>query len=82
MKTIAIIVLAAITVAGTALAATDGKTGDTRTKPSSFVPHPRSNRHVYGTPIQAPIVGRAKAHHKSTPQKPAVHPKDKASKSP
>ena len=81
MKTIAITVLAAVALAGPALAVSDGKPGDARTKPSSFVPHPRSNRHVYGTPIQPPIVGRAKSHRKPAPQKPSSRPKDKAKKS-
>jgi hypothetical protein len=81
MKTIAVAVLAAITFAGPVLAVTDGKPGDARTKPSSFVPHPRSSRHVYGTPIQPPIVGRARGHHKAALQKPPLRPKDKARKS-
>ena len=29
------------------------------TKASSFAPHPGSKRHVYGAPIQSPILGRA-----------------------
>jgi hypothetical protein len=82
MKTIAIALFAAITVAGPALAVTDGKPGDSRTKPSSFVPHTRTNRHIYGTPIQPPIVGHAKSHHKPAPKKPPVHPNGKAIESP
>jgi hypothetical protein len=82
MKKIVIAMLAAITFAGPALAATDGKPGDSRTKPSSFVPHPRTNRHIYGTPIQQPIVGHAKPHHKPAPKKPPVHPIENAAKSP
>jgi hypothetical protein len=39
-------------------------------KPSSFVPHPHSNNHVYGSPIQPAIVGRAKiSHHSNAPRK-------------
>jgi hypothetical protein len=43
---------------------------DSRAKPTSFVPHPHTNTHVYGTPIQPAIVGHAKtSHHKQTPKK-------------
>ena len=41
-------------------------------RPSSFVPHPRANHHVYGAPIKPAIVGRAKtSHRKHTPKKPS-----------
>jgi hypothetical protein len=73
MKTVVFAMLAAITIAGPAPAFADGKPVDARTKPSSFVPHPRTNRHVYGTPIQPPVVGHAK-HHKPAPQKRPIHP--------
>jgi hypothetical protein len=54
------LVLPALSVAGT----------DARAKPSSFVPHPHSKTHIYGSPIQSAVVGHAKtSHHKSTPKK-------------
>lgn len=44
---------------------------DSHTKPSSFVPHPHTNNHVYGSPIQPAIVGHRKAsHQKHVPKKP------------
>ena len=39
-------------------------------KPSSFVPHPHTNHHVYGAPIEPALVGHAKtSHHKPAPKK-------------
>jgi hypothetical protein len=39
-------------------------------KPSSFVPHPHTNQHVYGSPIGPAIVGHAKtSHHRHAPKK-------------
>jgi hypothetical protein len=39
-------------------------------KPSSFVPHPHTNNHVYGSPIGPPIMGHAKtSHHRHAPKK-------------
>jgi hypothetical protein len=43
-------------------------------KPTSYVPHPHSNQHVYGAPIQPAIMGRAKTHHQHAPKKPVSHP--------
>ena len=55
--------------------AADGST-DTRAKPSSFVPHPHTTSHVYGSPLQPAIVGHSKAsHHKNTPKKQPSNPK-------
>jgi hypothetical protein len=70
MTKFAIAVLAAIMLMQPALSVAGGKATDSREKPSSFVPHPHTNHHVYGTPIQPPIVGRAKTSHiKHTPKK-------------
>jgi hypothetical protein len=68
MSRIAIAILAAVALAGSALSiAADRPAGGVKT--SSFVPR-HSNRHVYGTPIQKPIVGRARIiHHKPVPKK-------------
>jgi hypothetical protein len=70
MKKFAIILLAAVTLMQSALSVAGDKSTDSRPKPSSFVPHPHSNTHVYGTPIQPAIAGHAKtSHHKHTPKK-------------
>ncbi|HEY6620378.1 MAG TPA: hypothetical protein VIY68_12590 [Steroidobacteraceae bacterium] len=75
MKQFAVIVLAAVLMQPALSAATD-KSTDTRPKPSSFVPHPHSNSHVYGAPIQPAVVGHAKtSHHKHPPKKPSSTPK-------
>ncbi len=34
------------------------------TKPSSFVPHPHSAHHVYGSPVHSAIVGHVKKSHR------------------
>jgi hypothetical protein len=66
MTRFAITVLAAVTLVQPALSVA----GDTSAKPNSFVPHARTNTHVYGTPIQPAIVGHAKtSHHRQTPKK-------------
>lgn len=63
----AVLMQPALSVAGDAPAASGANS-------SSFVPHAHTQQHIYGSPIQPAIVGRAKtAHHKSTPRKPASH---------
>jgi hypothetical protein len=43
---------------------------DSGANTSSFAPHPHTNHHVYGAPIQPAIVGHAKtSRHKHTPTK-------------
>jgi hypothetical protein len=65
MTKFAIAVLAVVTLVQPALSVADAPV-----KPNSFVPHPHTNQHVYGTPIQPPIVGHAKTSHKKhTPKK-------------
>ena len=69
MKTIAIAVLAAVAFAAPALLVGGDKPTDCGIKPNSYVPR-HSKHHVYGTPIQAPIVGHAKiSHRKHAPKK-------------
>lgn len=69
MKQFALIALAALLMQSTVSVAGD-KSTDSSPKPSSFVPHPHTNSHVYGAPIQPAIVGHAKiSHHKPTPKK-------------
>jgi hypothetical protein len=38
-----------------------GDKSEVHPKSASFVPHARSNQHVYGAPIAQPIVGHVKA---------------------
>jgi hypothetical protein len=72
MTKFAITVLAAITLMQPALSVAGEKATDSRAKPSSLVPHPHTNHHVYGAPIQPAIAGHAKtSHNKHTPKKPA-----------
>lgn len=69
MKRFASIVLAAALMQP---ALSVAQSTDTRPKPSSFVPHPHSNNHVYGAPIQSAIVGHSRtSHHKHAQKKPA-----------
>jgi hypothetical protein len=69
MKTIAITVLAVVALAGPTLSGRGANPGDCGPKPNSYVPR-HSKHHVYGTPIQAPIVGHAKiSHRKLAPPK-------------
>jgi hypothetical protein len=64
----AMTVLAAATLAQSALSFAD----DT---PTSYVPHPHTNNHVYGAPIQPAVVGRAKtSKRKPTPKKRSSSP--------
>jgi hypothetical protein len=62
--------LATVTLMQPALSVAVDKSTDSRAKPSSFVPHPHSNSHVYGAPIGPAVVGHAKtSHHKQAPKK-------------
>ena len=72
MSRIAIAILAAVALAGPAQSIAADKPAGGGVKTSSFVPRHRTNRHVYGTPIQKPIVGHARiTHHKPAPKKPS-----------
>jgi len=67
-----ITVFAAIALAQPALSVAGVKPADSgaKPKPSSFVPHPHTNHHVYGAPIGPAIVGhRTTPHHKHAPKK-------------
>jgi hypothetical protein len=67
MKNFAIIALATVTLVQPAFSVAGDKSTDSRVKPNSFVPHPHTNSHVYGAPIQPAIVGHARtSHHKQT----------------
>jgi hypothetical protein len=66
----AITVLAVVTLVQPGLSVAGDKPTDSGKKPSSYVPHPHTNRHVYGAPIQPAILGHTKtAHHKQAPKK-------------
>ena len=71
MRRIAILVLAAIALAGPALSAAGATLTDAGSKPSSYVPQTGTHSHIYGTPIQPPILGHAKASHRRQAQKKA-----------
>jgi hypothetical protein len=66
MTKFAIAMLAAAALMQPAISAADDK-------PNSYVPHPHTNQHVYGTPIQPAIMGRAKTPHPHhhAPKKPS-----------
>jgi hypothetical protein len=70
MKKFAVIALAIVTLVQSTLSVAGDKSRDTRAKPNSFVPHPHTNSHVYGSPIHSPVVGHARpSHHTQTPKK-------------
>jgi hypothetical protein len=71
MTKFAITVLAAVTLVQPALSVAGDKPTASGAKPNSYVPHPHTNHHVYGAPIQPAIVGHhAKtSHHKHAPKK-------------
>ena len=66
----ALALLAAVTLAQPALWVGGDKPSDCDPKTSSFVPHPHTSNHVYGTPIQPTILHHRKTSHpKYTPKK-------------
>ena len=64
MRIFAVVVLAAITLAGPALSVADDQSTELCAQAEFFCPHPHSSRHVYGSPIGPPIVGHAKTSHR------------------
>jgi hypothetical protein len=70
MTKFAIAVLAAVMLVQPALSVAGDNPTNSGASPNSFVPHPHTNHHVYGAPIQPAIVGHAKtSHHKHAPKK-------------
>jgi hypothetical protein len=69
MTKFVVIAVAAVTLMQSAMSIAGDKLTDSRPKPSSFVPHPHSNTHVYGSPIQPAIVGHSKNSHLKHTQK-------------
>ncbi len=69
MTKFAITVLAAITLAGSTVSVASGEPIHSGSKPSSYAPQPHSNDHIYGTPIEPPLVGHARASHHNHVQK-------------
>jgi hypothetical protein len=68
MMKLTMILLATVSLVQPGLSIAGDKPGDSPAKPASFVPHAHSKHHVYGSPIQPAIVGRAKrSHHKQAP---------------
>jgi hypothetical protein len=75
MTKFVVIAVAAVTLMQSAMSIAGDKLTDSRPKPSSFVPHPHSNTHVYGAPIQPAIVGHSNvSHHKHTQKKRSSSP--------
>jgi hypothetical protein len=69
MRKFAIAVLAAVTLGAPAMSGAGDEPSASGKKSISFVPH-HSNQHVYGSPIEPPIVGRSKiSHHKHASKK-------------
>jgi len=56
-------VVLTLALAAPALSLAAGKPADPRAKPSSFAPRPSNGSHVYGAPIDPPLVGRASVPH-------------------
>jgi hypothetical protein len=76
MTRFAITVLAAVMLVQPALSVAGDKQVDSHAKPNSFVPHPHTNTHVYGSPIQPAIVGHSRAsHHNYAPKKRHSNPR-------
>jgi hypothetical protein len=70
MTKFVITMLAAVTLVQPTLSVAAVKPTDSGAKPNSFVPHPHTNHHVYGAPIEPAIVGHGKtSHHKHAPKK-------------
>ena len=66
----AMAVLAAVALMQPALSVAGVQSTRCAAKQSSFVPHPRTNHHVYGSPIEPAIVGHTKtSHHRHAPKK-------------
>ncbi len=63
MRLFAFAVLAAA-LAVPALSVAGNQPVNSAPKPMSFVPHPNSGQHVYGSPIGQPIVGHARTSHR------------------
>jgi hypothetical protein len=73
MTKFTIAALAAITLVQPVLTLARDKPTHACARPSSFVPHPRTNHHVYGAPVKPAIVGHSKtSHHKHTAKKPSA----------
>jgi hypothetical protein len=78
MKRLAIFLLAAVTLMLSAWSLAGNQSTDAAAKPSSFVPHPHTNSHVYGAPIQPAVVGHSNvSHHKHMQNKRSSSPKKK-----
>ena len=78
MTKIAMPLLAAIALAGSTVSVASGEPVNSGSKPSSLAPQPHSNNHIYGAPIEPPIVGHAKAsHHNQVQKKRSTSPKSR-----
>jgi hypothetical protein len=72
MRKFAIGVLVTATLAQPALSLAGDNSAASGKTPTSYVPHPHTNQHVYGAPIGPAIMGHGKTiHHQHTPKKPS-----------
>jgi hypothetical protein len=70
MRKFAIAVLAVVALVQPTLSVAVVQSTNSAAKPTSFVPHPHTNQHVYGSPIEPAIMGHAKtSHHRRAPKK-------------
>ena len=72
MTKFVITVFAVITLVQPALSMADDKPNAAGEKPASFVPHPHTKHHVYGSPIGPAIVGHKKTCSSPAPGEEAV----------
>lgn len=63
MTKFVVIAVAALALTQSAMSVAGDKLTDSRAKPSSFVPHPHTKTHIYGTPIHPAVVGRSRVSH-------------------
>jgi hypothetical protein len=76
MTKFVVIALAVVTLLQSTLSVAGNQSTDSSQKPSSFVPHPHTNTHVYGAPIQPALVGHSRvSHHKHAAKKLSSSPK-------
>jgi hypothetical protein len=74
----AMLLLAGIAMLQFGLSVAGDTAADSRAKPNSFVPHAATNQHVYGAPIEPPIMGHSKVSHaKKTPKRRSLRPQKK-----
>jgi hypothetical protein len=69
MTKLPMIVIAVATLVQSGLTMAGDKSAGSHAAPNSYVPHPHASNHVYGTPIQPPVVGHARSSHQKSAAK-------------